>query len=126
MFQSQLFRSRWIAISWLVLITILFFLPGSALPKETWFSKIQIDKWVHTGFFVVLVFLWRSSIESDAKGYHILLLIIAVLYGLFVEFVQKWWVPNRDFDYYDLLFDATGSVLGLIAWHWVYKKNKPL
>ena len=126
MFQSQLFRSKWIAFSWLVVITVLFFLPGSALPKETWFSKIHIDKWVHTGFFAVLVFLWRSSIDSEAKGYHTLLFMIAIFYGLMVEFVQKWWVPYRDFDYYDLVFDAAGSFLGLIAWFWVYKKNKPL
>jgi VanZ family protein len=114
------------AVCWLVFITLLFFLPGSALPKETWFSKIHIDKWVHTGFFVVLLFLWRSAFEWNGKGYNVLLFLVAVTYGLLVEFVQKWWVPNRDFDYYDLLFDASGSILGLVVWSWAYKKNKPL
>jgi VanZ family protein len=126
MLRSRIFRSKGIAICWLVLITILFFLPGSALPKETWFSKIYIDKWVHTGFFVALLFLWRSAFGSTAKGYNVWLFILALLYGLAVEFVQKWWVPNRDFDYYDLLFDASGAAIGLGIWYWVYKKNKPL
>jgi len=110
----------------MLFISILFFLPGSALPKENWFSKIYIDKWVHTGFFVVLLFLWRSAFPSKAKGFSFLLFLVAVIYGLIVEFVQKWWVPNRDFDYFDVLFDALGSLLGLVAWWWLYKKNKPL
>jgi VanZ family protein len=126
MLQSPFFRSKWTAVSWILFISILFFLPGSALPHENWFSRVYIDKWVHTGFFVVLLFLWRSAFQSNAKSFSLMLFLIAVIYGLIVEFVQKWWVPNRDFDYFDLLFDALGSVLGLIAWWRVYKKNKPL
>jgi VanZ family protein len=119
-------RSRWLAVTFLVCITVLFFLPGSALPKETWFSKINIDKWVHVGFFAALYFLWRTAFDLRRKHYSIILLTLIIIYGLLVELVQKHFVPNRDFDLLDLLCDATGSILGLIVWWWVYKKNKPL
>ena len=113
-------------MAWLLFITVLFFLPGSAFPRETWFSKIYIDKWVHTGFFMVLVFLWRAALDGGNKGYSFLLLILAITYGWIVEIIQKNWVPHRDFDLMDLLFDTVGSLLGLLAWSRVYKKNKPL
>ena len=106
-----------------MVISILFFLPGSALPKETWFSKIYIDKWVHTGFFAALIFLWRSAFDWEIKSYAFILLLSAILYGLAVEFVQKYWVPNRDFDLFDLLFDTLGSCLGLFIWFWTYRKK---
>ena len=114
------------AISWLITISFLFFLPGSTLPKETWFSKIHLDKWLHAGCFAVLLFLWKSAFESRIRNYNLFLILVAVLYGFIVEIVQKEWVPNRDFDLYDLVFDAAGGFIGLFVWSGIYKKNKPL
>ena len=126
MLKWKIFRNKSVAIGWLVLISVLFFLPGSALPEENWLGKIYIDKWVHIGFFAVLVFLWRSSFTWDINKYNIFLLFAAVLYGCFVEIVQLYWVANRSFDVYDVMSDTVGSILGLLIWFQVYKKNKPL
>ena len=126
MFKWKLFQNKWLAVGWLLFITILFFLPGSSFPKQNWFSKIYIDKWVHTGVFAVLLFLWRSAFELQLKYYHLLLLIFALLYGFTVELVQKQWVPNRDFDLYDIMADMAGAILGLVVWFWFNKKNRPL
>jgi len=54
------------------------------------------------------------------------LLSAALAYGYLVEVIQREWIPNRSFDLYDVLADMAGSVLGLVVWLWVYKKNKPL
>jgi VanZ family protein len=105
---------------------ILFFLPGSAFPNENWLDAIYFDKMVHIGLFAVLMFLWRSSFNLEVNNYNLLLLFSALLYGVTVEFIQKYWIPNRSFDLYDVLADMTGSVLGLIIWLRVYRKNKPL
>ena len=104
------------------MISILFFLPGSALPKENWFDKIYIDKWVHVGLFAVLIFLWRSSFNWEINRYNVLLLFLALLYGFIVELVQLYWVPNRSFDMYDVVSDMAGSILGLLVWLRLYKK----
>jgi len=122
----KLFRSRWLAAFWLLIMTVLFVLPGSAFPEERWFDKVYFDKWVHVGLFAVLLFLWRSSIASPMKSYSMMLLCIALLYGLSIEVIQGAWVPNRSADIFDVVADMTGSLLGILMWQGVYKKNKPL
>jgi VanZ family protein len=126
MLRWKFFRYKSVALGWLVLMCILFFLPGSAFPQENWLDQIHFDKWVHVGLFAVLLFLWRSSFDWSANYYVILLLFCALAYGLAVEFIQKFWVANRSFDLFDVLFDMIGSALGLFVWSRVYKKNKPL
>ena len=131
MLRANWLKSKALAISWFIIMNILFVLPGSALPKAGWFSDIQLDKWIHVGLFAVLVFLWCSAFTPLFKKIWIAL-VVAIAYGLLVEIVQKYWVPNRSFDLYDVLADAAGSVLGLFVWLRVNKKvkriekNKPL
>ena len=122
MLRSKFFRYKSIAIAWFIIMCVLFFLPGSDLPQANWLDAIYFDKWVHIGLFAVLIFLWRSSFDLDFNHYNWVLLLSALLYGLSVEFIQKYWVPNRSFDLYDLLADMTGSVLGLVVWLRAYKK----
>ena len=97
-------------------------MPGSALPKDTWFTRVHFDKWAHAGVFAVLLFLCFSAFRIS----RILLFVLAVLYGIGVEIIQKNWVLNRDFDLYDVLADAAGALIGWAVWYGVYKKNKPL
>jgi VanZ family protein len=107
-------------ITWFLISTILLVLPGSSFPKEDWLSKIWFDKWVHIGMFAILVFLWcwsslpRYSIAANRKKVFIRVAVIAVLYGIAMEFIQKYFVPNRSFDFGDILADAAGSFLGFL------------
>ena len=126
MLRSRLLHSRWLAFGWLVFISILFLIPGSALPRDTWFARVHFDKWAHTGVFAVLLYLFCSAYNTRTKTYTSFLLAVAAGYGWLVEIIQKNWVPYRDFDPFDLLSDIGGSLLGAGVWWWVYKKNKPL
>jgi len=126
MLQWKLFRSKWVAVGWLAAITILFILPGSAFPQERWFDKIYFDKWIHVGLFAVLLFLWRSAFIFSTKSSSPILLFLALLYGISIELIQGAWVINRSADVFDVLADMTGSVLGILVWKGLYKKNKPL
>lgn len=122
MLRANWLKSKPLAISWFIVMNVLFVLPGSALPKAGWFNDIQLDKWVHVGLFAVLVFLWCSAFTPLFKKIW-LVLVVAIAYGLLVEIVQKNWVPNRSFDLYDVLADAAGSVLGLVVWLRVNRKK---
>jgi len=126
MLQWKLFRSRWLAACWLLIMTVLFVLPGSSFPEEHWFDKVYFDKWVHVGLFAVLLFLWRSSFTATMRSYTIILLCSAFFYGLAIEIIQGLWIPNRSADIFDVMADMTGSLLGILVWQGVYKKNKPL
>ena len=114
--------ARVLAMVWLVVISVLFFLPGSALPKEDWLNKIYFDKWVHFGFFAVLVFLWRFYFPANRR-YPGILLFLAFIYGLSVEVIQHFFVENRSFDTGDLLADMLGGVLGIRLWNKRYIKK---
>jgi VanZ family protein len=109
------------AILWLVIISVLFFLPGSALPKENWLDVIHFDKWVHIGFFALLLFLWRFYFRPGKK-YHVIILVLALIYGLGVEAVQHYLVENRSFDLFDVIADMTGAITGILFWGGYIKK----
>jgi VanZ family protein len=109
------------AVIYLLIITMLFFLPGSALPKEGWLDKIYFDKCVHFGFFALLLFLWRFYFPSNRK-YHWLLLLAAFCYGLGVELIQHYFIENRSFDTGDVIADMAGAVAGIFIWAWYIKK----
>jgi VanZ family protein len=115
MLQANWLKSKGLAIGWLLLMCILFVIPGSALPEQSWFADIQLDKWVHIGLFSVLIFLWCSSFQLGLPGTSWIIIIIAIFYGILVEFVQKTWIPKRTFDLYDVLAYGIGSIVGLVV-----------
>ena len=102
-------------------ISILFFLPGSALPKENWLDVIHFDKWVHVGFFALLLFLWRFYFPTGKK-YHVIIMVLALSYGLGVEAVQHYFIENRSFDLLDVIADVAGAITGTLYWGWYIKK----
>ncbi|MGQ0737844.1 MAG: VanZ family protein [Bacteroidota bacterium] len=113
------------ALLWLIISTVLLTLPGSAFPKDDWFSKIWFDKWVHIGLFALLVFLWCWSLLSHKmdisklKRGFMTIALLAFAYGIGMEFVQKHFVVNRFFDKGDILADAGGCTLG---WLFSYRR----
>lgn len=113
------------ALLWLLFITVLFLLPGSAFPKDNWLQDVHFDKWMHFSFFALLLFLWRFYLADGLKndGW---ILFAALGYGVGVEFVQHFLVANRSFDGGDVVADMAGAVAGLLGWRRVYKKNRPL
>jgi VanZ family protein len=116
------------ALAWFVLTTILLCLPGSALPKENWFEKIWLDKWIHIALFGMLAFSWCRAATTEQLRTIPLFVQIAfycLLYGIVMEFVQKFFIPNRSFDVGDIFADGVGSILGSVLSIW-HKKNRPL
>jgi VanZ family protein len=102
-----------------MLSTVAFCLPGSALPKETWFLIVELDKWIHAGLFLIMVFLWSMPLlhKPEFKFSQIKLLIVSIVflcYGVLMEFVQGFFIYNRSFDYRDIAADAVGCLIGFI------------
>jgi VanZ family protein len=104
---------------WLIISTILLTLPGSAFPKENFLDKIFFDKWVHIGLFAIMVFLFCWSFRkknfslNKLKRVFYLIFFLVVAYGISMEFVQKYYVPNRGFELGDIVADTIGAGLGL-------------
>lgn len=123
---KQLLTGMKPAIGWLLVVTLLLVLPGQALPQETWLSKIQFDKIVHVGLFAVLTWLfcrgwYQNGITQERlKRIFIYITLAAALYGLAMEFIQKYCVPFRSFDVYDVIADAGGAFAGYFFSRWLY------
>ena len=96
-------------------------------------DAIYFDKWVHAGLFGMLTILFSWPFRKLYPAQHSLFISIAVLsllYGIAMEYVQKYLTTDRDFDYADMIADGVGCVIGyfftrfILAKIWI--KNKPL
>lgn len=121
------------AIGWFIIASILFFLPGEDIPEVSFLDLIYFDKWVHIGLFAGLVFLSALPFIKAGKctrGLLIKISILFVLYGVGVEFIQKFLNEGRSFDYTDMIADAAGCIIGSVFSKWIGRKisekNKPL
>lgn len=116
----------WAPITWLIISTLLLIMPGSSFPKEDWLDRLWMDKWIHVGMFAILTWLWCLGIkkyQSPSVKLFLLIAFAATLYGVAMEFVQHYLVPNRSFDPGDMIADAAGSLLGFgFSWSRYLKK----
>jgi len=122
-------------IAWVVgeilIIFILLSLPASSLHTPSkWFGDFPIDKLVHIFLFGSLSYSFFFHFENTsfaqlktvrAKAY---VLIFCMLYGIGMEFYQKYFVPTRGFEVKDMLADAIGSLLALPLFYWVTKNKR--
>ena len=116
-------------IAWFFLVLILICLPGDGLPKaENWMSAIYFDKWVHAGLFCILSFLFMFPVcKSDLSKKEKLKLVLKIalatsVWGITTEFIQKFFIVGRAFDFMDWVADSAGVLLALLFSRIVYLK----
>lgn len=100
---------------WFILIFVLLILPGSDIPEVHFLDGIYFDKWVHIGLFAGLVFLFSFPFKKYAYHRNRVYINIAIgsfIYGVAMEFVQKYFASQRSFDFTDMLADGVGCLLG--------------
>ena len=65
-------------------------------------------------FVVLWSFYYAGKTDKETKRKFFLIFIVACLYGTAMEYVQKYFIPFRDFDLYDILADVGGAAAGYI------------
>lgn len=124
-------RIKWFfpAILWFIVSFILLALPGNDLPHSNLFNIPYFDKYVHFAMFFLLTFLFgfpfpHIGFEKEiVKPWWIKIAILVIVYGIAMEFVQKYFSSGRSFDLADILFDSIGSLGGMIAAMFYYGKK---
>ncbi|MBS1730332.1 MAG: VanZ family protein [Bacteroidetes bacterium] len=114
------------AIGWLIITTTLLIIPGNDLPKNEFLQLIHFDKWVHIGLFCGLNFLFILGLIQKgtfSKKTFIICSIACVLYGITMEYVQKYFAFERSFDITDILADTVGVVIGYFVAIYMYNKK---
>ncbi len=110
---------------------VLLTMPGSDIPKGPVFDLPDFDKLVHIGMFgllnLLISFPFIKTVKASIRLFFIIALAV-LLYGVVMEFVQKYFTVDRNFDILDMAADGTGS---FIAYGWVvfrykryYKENR--
>lgn len=105
-------------IVWFLIVAVLTLMPGKDVPDVGWLNSIfGFDKIVHAGLFGGLTFLFclpyiRSSYSHGEKINHFIRVALAVIvWGITVEFIQKYFVPGRDFELLDWAADSAGVLI---------------
>lgn len=114
---KKILSSVWPATLWSALIFILLSLPGSMFPSEPLFPIPHFDKVVHAILFGFFVWFWIAYFRNNHhEKEHTLvkLVIISCAYAFAMEFVQKNFIPNRDFDIYDGIAGCAGALLAFV------------
>ena len=108
-------------------------MPGPDVPSAPFFDLVYFYKWVHIGMFGLLTLLWSFPfLRSEKASLKIFFAITigSIVYGILMEYVQKYFAFERDFDILDILADGIGSIIALFWLFYFFKrkqeKNKPL
>jgi VanZ family protein len=106
-------------IAWFLIVLVLTCLPGKDIPKIGWLDEVYFDKWVHIGLFggLTLLFCWpfyRSGVTNRQRMHYFVKIALSVsLWGLTIEFIQRFYIPGRSFDLLDWAADSAGALIAL-------------
>lgn len=112
-------------IAWFFIVALLTLLPGNDLPESGWLGDIAgFDKLVHIALFGGLTFLFcipyfkvHFSFQKKLNSFIKIALATSV-WGITVEFLQKYFVPGRDFELLDWAADSVGVLIAF----WLCRK----
>ena len=105
-------------IVWTLFVAFLLCIPGTMLPSESHFFFSNFDKLVHICLFGGFVLFWdlylskRNTSSSRLLRLYFLVFILGNVFGIGMEFMQKYYIPFRDFDTEDIIADMIGTGLG--------------
>ncbi|KIC89674.1 VanZ family protein [Flavihumibacter sp. ZG627] len=119
----RLFRSPFPFFGWFLLMNVLLLMPDQKLETKALIEIPNLDKAIHFFIYFLLVFLGIMYLKLKGReGTEWLLLIIAMAHGLQIEFLQKIPSVNRDFSWFDFLFDCLGAAVGFLSARYSFKK----
>ena len=110
------FHLPWII--WVLIISVLSFIPGNQLPEIEW-EIISIDTVVHFGMYLMLSillafgFILKNILNLSKLKMYLILVLVGIAFGTFVELVQGSFIYRRYFDLLDILANSIGSIVGM-------------
>ena len=106
-----------IAISYTLLITAALLTPITGAPKiEIPFADKMVHLIINAGLFVVWASYVFSGKTKTTKTYTLpLLFVCTLLYGILIEVIQGSFIPTRGADFFDVVANVCGLILGFFA-----------
>lgn len=102
---------------WFLIIFVLCATPGQYIPSSDWMELLSVDKLVHAGIFFVLSALSAlTAIKYKQSGLILgLCVLLCILYGIFLEWMQGYYFSNRSADWQDVIANAVGCLAALLV-----------
>ncbi|NJM78584.1 MAG: VanZ family protein [Flavobacterium sp.] len=101
-----------IAIAWTLLLTYLCL---TSIKKEPFLPSItNKDKIVHFLFYFIFVLFWSRAFKSISLRKLLVIVLIAIVYGIIIEVLQSMFTVSREADVYDVLANAIGALTAFI------------
>lgn len=133
----QIFRKSYLPVAWVILLHVLLLFPDRDFTERKLILIPHLDKLVHFSLYFVLtgswlIFLYQKGEFGPQKKRNrdFLIILLAVLDGVIIECLQRSKWIQRDFDWFDVLFDAIGALAGYFAASYLFSRNmaqkKPL
>ena len=117
-------QSFWIALCWTLLIFYLCLKPAT-IEKNSDF--VNADKLIHFTLYFVFVILWyrfliyRKSFLVENK---VALVVVSIVLGIIIEILQKYYTQSRHADFFDVLANSLGSIVGILFSIKYFENNK--
>lgn len=116
---KNLFKDNVFVIA--VLITIgITYLSFIKTPK-TDLDFINTDKLYHLFAYFILTICWLFTLHKNSFLKYIIV-IVCVIYGILIEFLQEILTVYRTSDYKDVLANTIGIILAIIVYNKISKK----
>ena len=108
-----------IAIAYTLLVTAALLTPITGAPKiEIPFADKMVHLIINAGLFVVWAsYVFSSKTNTKTKKTYTLplLFVCTLLYGILIEVVQGSFIPTRGADFFDVVANVCGLILGFFA-----------
>lgn len=102
------------ALCWSHLMFYACTIPGTEMPEVSFHFFIGLDKLVHCFLFMFFYMFWFITFPKKWV-YAGILMLAGIVFGSFIEYYQFNFVDGRGFELADILADAIGCLLGLVA-----------
>ena len=111
-----------LAVTWTVFITVASLVSFNSIPKV---KVVGSDKVVHFLFYLIFVVLWSLAKKQTCFKikYSLLIVVIAIVFGIIIEILQGVLTQNRQADVYDALANSAGAFLALLVIFWLNSKT---
>jgi hypothetical protein len=96
-----------LAFIWTLLIFYLCLDDSPSVPKINFQYK---DKVVHFIFYFGFVYFWTKGLKNKFLNYRLIILFLAIIIGITIEFLQENFTIHRTFDWYDILANSIGAI----------------
>lgn len=115
---KKIIQSFWPSFGWGVVVLIACGIPGNEMNSMPLINIPYIDKIIHFLFYFAFAILlqnsYKSYYQSIKQSSYLYTALISIIFGAIVELLQKYAFVNRGADWFDLLSNIAGLLVGLV------------